>query len=185
MSPGAHLLFSWLSGVEFLKKRRERVLVTLSGMAPDLDGLGIIIDRITDTTNYYIQYHHFLGHSIFSAICLSTLASMLAKEQKLRVWVLALLVVHIHIVCDIVGSKGSDGHQWPIYYLYPVAPAFGLTWEHQWELNAWQNLVIIGTLFCISGYYAATKQITFLEVFSRRLDKEAIVMYRKYIEKNT
>ncbi|MCP4326187.1 MAG: metal-dependent hydrolase, partial [Alteromonadales bacterium] len=63
MSPGTHLLFSWLSTAEILKNRRERAIVSLSGIAPDIDGAGIIVDEITGTTDLYFQYHHYLGHS--------------------------------------------------------------------------------------------------------------------------
>ena len=184
MSPGAHLLFSWLSGVEFLKNRRERTLVALTGLAPDLDGLGIIVDKITGSTTYYFNYHHYWGHSIFAAITLATVSSLLSKTQGVRVWFLSMFVVHLHILCDVLGSKGPDGYQWPVYYFYPLLPEFGLTWKYQWELNAWPNLVIIFILFSLSGYYAVTKKITFLEVFSTRLDKETFIMYRKYVQKD-
>ena len=115
MTPGAHLIFSWLSGVEFLQNRRERAIVALSGLAPDIDGVGIIIDKVTGTTNYYFEHHHYLGHSVFAAIAIATLASFLAKIQKLRVWFIALFVTHLHFICDIAGSKGPDGYQWPVY----------------------------------------------------------------------
>lgn len=150
MTPGAHLLISWLSTVEILKERRERTLVALTGVAPDLDGLGIIVDKFTGTTHYYFNYHHYLGHSIFSALFFATLASLFSKSQKLAVWLLSFLVVHLHLLGDIIGSKGPDGFHWPIYYLYPFNSTFELTWKHQWELDAWQNQVII--IICF--YYA-------------------------------
>lgn len=183
MVTGAHLLISWLSTVEVLKERRERVLVTLSGIAPDLDGAGIIVDTITETTDYYFKYHHYLGHSIFSAFFFATIAATLAKTQKSIVWLMSFLLVHVHILCDVIGSKGPDGYQWPIYYFYPLNSKYELTWTHQWELDAWQNQVTMGVLFSISLYYAAKKKMTFLEVFSQRLDKEAFVIYNKYIRK--
>ena len=183
MSPGAHLLISWLSSVEVLKERRERTLVTLSGVAPDLDGLGVILDKITGTTDYYFRFHHYLGHSILSALVIAGVASFFAKFQKVTVWFLAFVLVHIHILCDVIGSKGPDGYHWPIYYLYPFDPSFELTWKYQWELNAWQNQVIMFFLLSISLFYAYSKKITFLEVFSQSLDKEAFKMYKKYLQK--
>jgi membrane-bound metal-dependent hydrolase YbcI (DUF457 family) len=185
MSPGSHLLFSWLSAAEIINNRRERVLVSISGIAPDLDGLGVIVDKITGSTNFYLQYHHYLGHSIFSALFISALATLLAKTQKVIVFILSLILVHAHIFFDIIGSRGPDGYQWPIYYLYPINPAYSVTWSGQWELNAWQNNIIM--LFLLLGcvYYAVTKKITFLEVFSNRLNREAFVMYSKYFAKRT
>lgn len=183
MSPGAHLLFSWLSGVNIFKNRRERRLVAVAGVAPDLDGLGLIIDKLSGTTSYFNEYHHYFGHSIFSAIVIASFASVLAGRQKLMVWGAAFFVVHLHILCDIAGSKGADGHQWPIYYLYPLYPSYGVTWEHQWELNAWQNIIIMVLLLLLCGYYAATKNISFLEIFSVRLDNEAFKIYNRYVRK--
>lgn len=144
MSPGAHLLFSWLTSVNVFGNRRERVLVSLAGVAPDLDGLGLIVDKVTGTTNYFFQYHHYWGHSIFAAIVISSVASLFAKTQRLQLWCLSFFVVHLHLLCDIVGSKGPDGNQWPIYYLSPFNTAYGITWKYQWALNAWQNIAILG-----------------------------------------
>lgn len=185
MSPGSHLLFSWLSTAEVLKARRERVLVSISGVAPDIDGLGLIIDKLTGSTNFYFQYHHYLGHSIFSAIVISTLVTLLAQSQKVVVFLLSFLLVHIHILFDVIGSKSPDGYQWPIYYFYPLNSEYGLTWSGQWELNAWQNNVIMLFLLLGCAYYAITKRITFLEVFSSHLNKEAFKMYSKYFSKLT
>lgn len=183
MAPGTHLMFSWLVGVKVLQERRERTIVALVGVAPDIDGLGVIIDTLSGSTNYYAQYHHVVGHSIFSAILFAFIAAALAKVQKLTVFCLAFLVVHMHILCDIVGSKGPDGFQWPIYYLYPLNSAYGITWAYQWALNSWQNVLFMVLLLFVSGYYAATRRITFLEVFSERLNAEAFKMYAKYFGK--
>jgi hypothetical protein len=185
MSPGAHLLLGWLSGAGTLSMRRERILVALSSIAPDLDGLGIIVDKISGHTNYYFQFHHYLGHSIFSAIAIATIASIVANTQKFTVWCLAFIVIHIHIICDIVGSKGPDGYQWPIYYLFPLNADYGITWKYQWELNAWQNSLIVLLLILGSLYFASIKKITVLEVFSNRINDEAFRMFDKYCRKKT
>ncbi len=183
MAPGAHLLMSWISSVEILKERRERTLVALSGVAPDLDGLGIISDFITGTTHYYFQFHHYLGHSIFSALFIAGVASFFAKSQKLAVGLLAFALVHLHILCDVIGSKGPDDYHWPIFYLYPIDPEFKLTWEYQWELDAWQNQLIIALLLLICLFYAYAKKISFLEVFSQKLDKEAFKLFKSLFSK--
>ncbi len=184
MAPGTHLLFSWLTTVKILKARRERAIVTVSGITPDIDGLGIVMDKLTGTSNLYLQYHHYLGHSIFSAFVISVLATFFAKAQKKAVFMLSFLLVHMHILFDILGSKGPDGYQWPIYYLYPLKPELGLTWSGQWQLSAWQNHVFMLVLALISIYYAVTKKITFFEVFSTKLNDEVFKMYRKYFAKD-
>lgn len=182
MSPVAHFLISWLSTVEIINERRERAIVTIAGVSPDLDGIGIIPDKVLGTTDLYIKYHHYLGHSVFSAFFIASIATIFSKTQKVTVWFLSFTLVHMHIICDIIGSKGPDGYNWPIFYLYPIYPRFELTWKYQWELISWQNQTILVVLMIICIIYAIRKEITFLEVFSKRLDEEAFNMYKRYFK---
>ncbi|WP_444997390.1 metal-dependent hydrolase [Aliikangiella sp. IMCC44359] len=183
MAPGSHLMMSWLGSAQIFYQRRERVLVTLSGVLPDIDGFGIIIDKITGVTNLYYQYHHYLGHNIFSAMFFSTLLSFIAKNQKVKVFLFSFFLIHLHITCDVIGSKGPDGYHWPIYYFYPLDSSLGLTWKYQWELSSWPNTAITISLFLLCTYDANRKKFSFLEVFSQRLDREAFAMYQRYILK--
>ncbi|MGB5686276.1 MAG: hypothetical protein WBM35_10710 [Candidatus Electrothrix sp.] len=48
------MLVSWTGAVNFLQGRRERAVVALTGVAPDLDGLGLAIDEFTGTTGYIL-----------------------------------------------------------------------------------------------------------------------------------
>jgi inner membrane protein len=64
-------------------------------------------------------------------------------------WLTAALVFlsfHLHLLCDLIGSRGPDGDQWPIPYLKPFSNALQLTWHGQWALNGWQNFAITGLL---------------------------------------
>ncbi len=180
MTSGAHFLISWLSTVELLNERRERTIVALSGILPDVDGLGGVVDSITGTTSYYDKYHHYFGHCGLFAVIVSAIAYFLAKSQKKLTCILTYTIIHIHLLCDIIGSKGPDGHQWPIYYFYPFNTDFGLTWSGQWELNAWQNLAIMISLFLGCAFYAIRKRITFIEVISPRLQSAVFQMYDNY-----
>ena len=182
MTPGAHLLISWIATVEILETRRERVIVSLSGLAPDLDGLGLIIDKWSGYTSYYERFHHHLGHGLFAALVIATLASLIAHSRKATVWILSVAVVHIHILCDLIGSRGRDGYQWPLHYLYPFNPDYQLTWQYQWQLDAWSNQLIIALLLLANLYYAATKRLTFSEVISGRLNDGAMKMGFKYFK---
>jgi inner membrane protein len=121
---------------------------------------------------------------ILSAVIFASLASLFAKSQKILVWFMSLLVVHIHLLCDLVGSRGPDEYQWPIYYFYPFNSLYGFTWGGQWRLNAWENqlIMLILLVFCI--YYLIIKKVTFFEVFSSTLDKAAVGLYEKYRGRN-
>lgn len=65
VSPITHFLTGWgvANSVPSLDKR-ERALVTWASVVPDLDGLGIIADRLTRNSahplNWWGEYHHTL-----------------------------------------------------------------------------------------------------------------------------
>ncbi|ESP92450.1 metal-dependent hydrolase [Pseudoalteromonas luteoviolacea] len=184
MAPGTHFLLSWTISTTLLKHRRERSLVTVSGVAADLDGLGLVIDLLIGTTNWYGQLHHVLTHNLVTGVIFASICAWLASAQKHVVWALSFTCFHLHILCDVLGSKGPDGFQWPIYYLYPLSSDFTLVWAQQWLLNGWQNQLFTAILLLASLYIAAAKKITCLEVFSVRLNTEVFNMYTKYVGKH-
>ncbi|TLN05224.1 hypothetical protein FDZ73_00895 [bacterium] len=53
----------------------------------------------------------------------------------------AFLVFHLHLICDILGSRGPD-EAWSVPYLRPFSSAGDIVWAHQWALNSWQNFAI-------------------------------------------
>src|SRR3954466_4813666 len=89
---------------------RDRKLVTLAGILPDLDGLGVLAD-ITgsmlsgkdNTFFYYQRYHHYLLHGWPGALVVTGLLLFFAR-QHWRVALLCLLMFHLHLVCDLLGS---------------------------------------------------------------------------------
>ncbi|UUZ50235.1 metal-dependent hydrolase [Massilia sp. B-10] len=72
MSPITHFLVGWTALERFQASRRDKALVVLAGVLPDVDGLGIVADFITRTlgwaeTNYYQQFHRMVGHGLPAA----------------------------------------------------------------------------------------------------------------------
>ena len=65
MSPGAHFIGSLLVASVTTDSPRDRRLVTLAGILPDLDGLGMVVDVAKSlisgqetTFHYYQKFHH-------------------------------------------------------------------------------------------------------------------------------
>jgi inner membrane protein len=56
VSPLVHAELSWLLA-QGLRTRRDRILVTCAGLAPDLDGLPLLAG-----VEAYARYHHVLFH---------------------------------------------------------------------------------------------------------------------------
>jgi len=186
MSPGSHLLIGWLVAAKPDFSRRERVLVSLSAVAPDIDGMGLIADVASPVfggeTDFFYSYHHLLGHNLLAALLISSLAALLASKKRLLVFALSFLCVHLHIICDVLGARGPDGYQWPIAYLYPLSSERTLVWAGQWELNAWQNQVIGVAIITLCVIVSGRKGVSPLEILSVRLDREAFRMAKKYLK---
>jgi membrane-bound metal-dependent hydrolase YbcI (DUF457 family) len=131
-------------------------LVTLAGVVPDIDGLGIVAEYLTRNSRHPLEwfsaYHHSL-HSLPFAFVVAAVTFALAT-QRWKTASLAFLSFHIHLLEDLVGSRGPDGYQWPIPYLMPFSRACELTWRGQWMLNSWPNFAITISLLLVIFYLA-------------------------------
>jgi len=185
VNPETHLLASWVIGAKTTDNARDCRLVTLAGILPDVDGLGLIVDAANRAfggkkTFYYFQYHHYLLHGAFGGILITLLVTCFAR-RKLRVALLALLVFHLHLLCDLVGSRGPDPVDlWPIFYLGPFSKDPMWIWKGQWPLDAWPNRLLTVGLFAWALWLAVPRGYSFVGVFSRRLDKIFVEVLRKW-----
>ena len=174
MSPITHFFMGWAvaSAVPSLTKR-DRAFVTWASVVPDIDGLGIIAEKLTQNSshplNWWSNYHHMLGHNLGFALFVSVVVAFFAK-QKIKTALLVLLSFHLHLLADLVGARGPDGYQWPIPYLLPFSKHLQLTWSGQWALNAWPNMVITAALIGISVMLARQRGFSPLEMFSAKAD---------------
>ena len=185
MNPLTHLLASWIIAAKTTDNLRDRRLVSLAGVAPDLDGLGIIIDYAkgafaSGQFYYYPQYHHLLSHGLEGAVVCSILMAVMARRH-LRVFWLAMLTFHLHLLFDLVGSRGPDkGDIWPIFYFAPSSQNPMWMWKHQWPLDGWQNWVITMVLFVWALWLAVKKGDSFIGVFNHRFDQVFVGVLRKW-----
>lgn len=150
-------------------------MVTLAGVLPDLDGLGLAADLFNKAvlhrqTEYYQQYHHYLTHGLPGAIAITAALVCFARRRG-RVAILAMLTFHLHLLCDLVGSRGPDAaDKWPIFYLAPLRLRPILICPWQWPLFGWQNGVISIALFVWAMALALKRGESFISVFSRKAD---------------
>jgi len=179
MSPVSHFLLGWLVAQAGQVDRRERLLITVSGIIPDIDGLGIVADYATRHSaaplEWWGKYHHVLGHNICFAVLVTAGSYLLAKKKKLLTAFLVWTSFHLHLFCDVIGSRGPDGFQWPIPYLLPFSKSWQWTWQGQWALNAWPNLVITAVTLATTLYLAWKRGYSPLELISRRADAGLII----------
>jgi hypothetical protein len=185
MSPATHLFASWVIAAKTTDNPRDCRLVTLAGILPDLDGLGLIPDVATRAlgyrgTMYYEHYHHFLLHGIYGGIAIAMLLACFARHRW-RVLLLALLVFHVHLLCDLVGSRGPEPEDlWPIFYDGPFNKNWMWLWKGQWQLDAWRNRILSAVLFVWSLQIAVQLGYSFVGVFNRRLDEKFVGVLRQW-----
>jgi inner membrane protein len=183
MNPLTHFFVSWIVGnADPESRRRDRIVVTLAGLAPDLDGLGVVPQVLTQNSSHpvywYSDYHHVLAHNI--GFALATTAVSFAFARRWKTAALALLSFHVHLLCDLAGSRGPDGYGWPIPYLLPFSNRWQLAWSGQWQLASWQNVVVTLAAMSASIVIAWRRGHSPVEVFSARGDAAYVFAIRDF-----
>lgn len=181
MSPVTHFLTGWVFANCAKLDRRERAIVTLACVAPDVDGLGIIPELLTRHSVHpllwFTLYHHSL-HSLAFATVVAALAFALATQQW-KTGLLAFVSFHLHLFEDVLGSCGPDGYQWPIPYLTPFSSSLQLTWRGEWGLNAWPNVAITVVLLAVTMWLAWRRGFSPLEMISAKADRAFVGALRQ------
>lgn len=182
MSPVTHLLLGWAVANSAQLEKRDRCLVTLAGIAPDVDGLGVIPEMLTKHTDHplmwWSDYHHVFGHNLVFGLIFAAVAALLARRQ-LAVVGLVLASFHVHLLGDVLGGRGPDGYVWTVPYLWPISGRLVLSWEGQWLLNSWQNLLITGVLIVLTLRWAWKRGYSPLEMISAKADRAVVEALRR------
>jgi hypothetical protein len=162
-------------------ERRDRTCIAVAGIVPDFDAFGAPFEALTRTWDnpirWYSDYHHIFGHNLLFGVLVAVTCFIIARKRWM-VAGLAFLSFHIHLVCDLAGSKGPDGSQWPIPYLWPFTDSVQLTWAGQWESNAWQNFVVTGILLVATFYLAWRRGFSPVGILSERADARFVETLR-------
>lgn len=183
MSPVTHFFAGWVFANSASLGRRDRALVTLACVVPDVDGLGIVAEYLTRNSRHPLEwfstYHHAL-HTLLFAIVVAAVSFALATDRW-KTAGLAFLSFHIHLFEDLMGSRGPEGYQWPIPYLMPFSRACALSWHGQWALNSWPNFAITIALLLVTFYLAWLRGFSPLEMVSLKADAVFVEALRKRI----
>jgi hypothetical protein len=183
MNPITHLFAGWLVGnADRAAGRRDRIVVTLAGLSPDLDGLGVVPEVLTRDSRHpvtwYSDYHHLLAHNVGFALVAAGVS--LAVTRRWKTGLLALASFHLHLLCDLAGSRGPDGYAWPIPYLLPFSNRWQLAWSAQWELASWQNMVFTLAAIAACIVLAFRRGYSPVEVFSSKGDRVFVQAIRDF-----
>lgn len=192
MNPITHFLVGWaLANVAPHLERRDRALVALAGISPDVDGLGIVPEVLTKGSEHpllwFSEYHHVIAHNVGGALVATGLAAAVAWRPSgarpaasvaARTAALALVSFHLHLLCDLAGARGPEGNSWPIPYLLPFSDAWQLEWSGQWALNAWPNFALTGALLLATFFWAWRRGYSPIELVSTRADAAFVATLR-------
>jgi inner membrane protein len=155
---------------------------------------------------WYTEYHHVLAHNIFFGVAVTAGCFLLAggapdparstiqnpgsgtapgpkaaslRRRRLLLALLGAAAFHLHLFLDLLGSRGPDGSQWPVPYLWPLNTEWSLTWSGQWELNAWPNFAITGAMLAVAAFLAVRRGFSPVDIFSPKLDRKVVDTLRK------
>ncbi len=183
MMPSTHFLESWLLANAIPCERRGRLAIALSGVLPDLDGLGYPIEALTRGSSqqlfWFEDFHHILLHNACAGLFFATLSYFLCGLSW-RVALGSLAAFHLHLLCDLLGSAGEGGELWPIFYFLPFS-GFELNWQGQWRLDSPINIAITFLCEIATAYLAWRRGFSPLELLSPKLDAKLMAgVYRLF-----
>jgi inner membrane protein len=142
---------------------------------------------------WFSEYHHSL-HTLAFALAVTVAAYFCSQSsdftfgpaihkpsappRPIATALLAFLSFHLHLFCDLMGSRGPDGYSWPIPYLAPFSRALTLSWHGQWTLNGWQNIVITTLLLVFTLWITTTSESSPLELVSESANRRLVSTLR-------
>ncbi|MBF0227596.1 MAG: metal-dependent hydrolase [Desulfobacterales bacterium] len=173
MNPITHFLVGWTVANADNSNTKDRIIVAVSCVIPDIDGLGIIAEKLTFNWEHpllwWTKYHHLLCHNIGFGLIIFFTALVFSKRMFIAI--LSFISFHLHLLGDIIGSRGPDGEIWTVPYFLPFSDRFHISWQGQWELNAWQNIFITIALLIVMFFLAWKKEFSPLEIVSKSADQ--------------
>jgi membrane-bound metal-dependent hydrolase YbcI (DUF457 family) len=126
-----HIGLSWIVASLARLSVRDRWLITLAGVVPDLDGAGIVWSDAA-----YVGVHRAAGHGLVFALVWLGLTLALADRRGLAT-LLAAAAFHLHLLLDLVGTGGL-----PIRYFWPFSDR-GWSVPGHWTLASWPNTIVM------------------------------------------
>lgn len=185
MSPITHFLVGWVGLERTQATHGDRMRVVLAGLAPDLDGLGIVVDFCTrllgmPATDLYQAWHRLYGHGLPAALLIAASATWGATRRG-AVACGAFASVHLHLLCDLLGSRGTTADDlWGIWYFAPFTTALEWRWSGQWPLVGWINTSITAALLALTLWRAAGLGYSPLALAHRGADAALVQTVRRW-----
>jgi hypothetical protein len=182
MTIPCHLFLSWHLARRVTPDLKARRWIAWSGLLPDLDGVGWLVDAATKQTHLYEDWHHLLGHNFLFALLVAGFAGLASRKAAVAGW--TWLSLHVHLVADLVSGRGPDGSQWPVIYGWPLS-AYEWEWSGQWPLAAWPNTALFLVLLAWAVVDTNRTGRSPVELVSSRLDQRVLAAFRSVLGART
>ena len=124
-----------------------------------------------------------LAHNFSFALVVGIFAAIIAHNK----WItgaLAFTSFHLHLIEDVLGSRGPDGYQWPIPYLVPFSKTLQISWAGQWRLDAWENVFLTVDLLAVTMWLAWRSGFSPVEMVSSKADAVFVNTLRRRFPRN-
>ncbi|PYM90148.1 MAG: hypothetical protein DME04_23965 [Candidatus Rokuibacteriota bacterium] len=171
--PLTHALVGWVVACFGRADRRTRLWCLAASLAPDLDGLSLLVGL-----DVYAHYHHLVLHNLLFGVFV-TLVS--AYWIGLRPFYLGLVLLAFlsHLVGDYFGSG-------PGWELWPFLPFSDRTYvcECAWDLVSWQNTLITVVAIAVTLWAAVRQGHTPLEFLHARLEQTVVKTLQRRWRRN-
>ena len=174
-----HLFLSWLLPWRALPERRDRILVALAGIAPDIDAPILFV---MGGKQAFIEYHHRYTHH-FAGAALAAGAGLAFGKSRWKAAGFATLAWCGHLLLDLVGAGelNEDGTcAYPLPLLWPFSARPFDTFPFAWPLASWQNAVVMVFAMALMVVTALRANRTVVEVVSLRADGAVVGVLRKW-----
>jgi len=172
-----HFFLSWLLPWTALRERRDRVIVALAGIAPDVDG-PILLAMGHDS---FVEHHHDYTHHLAGAT-LAAAAGLALGRSRWRTAGFAALAWCGHLLFDMIGA--GDRHPGePFAYTVPLLWPFSDRpfdpFPFAWPLDSWQSVAVMGAALALVVRMALVEGRTPVEVISVRADRAVVTALRR------
>ncbi len=166
MDPVVHGMLAWLFAIIFIRDVRDRRLVVIAGVIPDIDGIYILY-----STELFYLYHHTWGHSFIFALPVAIFLALFGREKR-QVFLGALGAFSVHLISDYFGSNWNIPPLWPISDREYTSATY-LSDHVIYDII--NPVVTVAALICIL-IIAYRKEISPIEFISTKLDKKIVGM---------
>jgi len=172
-----HLFLSYALPWRIRLEKRDRVLIALAGVAPDIDGLLLVGGE-----RLFIEYHHDYTHHLLGAVLVAGAAYALGRRRGTAA-ALAAAAWLGHLLLDLVGAADRVSPEHPAAYPLPLLWPFSdrpfEPFAFGWTLASWQNAVVMAGAVALMARLAVVEGRTVVEVFSARADAIVVAVLRR------